>query len=548
MSAALFRSRGTRPRTLAAVAAKPFLPAAGLLGLSLAWFAIRVVHGIHFMSFGDESGHLLGARALRAGDRLYRDYVDAHGPLAFMVAQGAGWLFGWKEPLASRWAICLASLLTGGCVVTSPALRGVACRLWAGALFFGLLAAPWLVQALNEVNYHVLCGLLCTLVLAWLVVPVWLGAPVARWQAAVAGVSLALMAAAAYALLPTIVLLLASAAVLLWAGPPGQRTGRVLAAAAWGCLAGVATVAAWMARYGDIVGWLVYHVIVNQLYYVNYIGFGWRSFVAGLELSADPRRLVQSGAVLALAAGALALATVRMRAPARRPAWRGAGMVLALAAIALSDVRGNAGFQDGTLLVSSMALLSLALPLLPLRLFTRLGIRTAWVTTGLLFVLLASVELVDRQAISSPFGMTRAQVEAAPLQFLKVNRQAPTYARVAQVLRPGERLLVIPYDPNFYLTAGFLPIRRFHAYLPWEADYARTPWLGRARDLCEELQARPPPAIVYDGWVVWGQYKPESYIPCLKQVLATGYVADAIPSVYIRRDRAAGAGSSDQRP
>ena len=548
MSAALSRPPGTRARTLAAVATRPYLPAAVLLGFSLVWFAIRCVHGIHVLSFGDESGHLLGARAIKAGDRLYRDYIDAHGPLSFMVAQGAGWVFGWKEPLDSRWAICLAALLTGGCVVTSPALRGAATRLWAGALFFGLMAAPWLVQALNEVNYHVLGGLLCAVVLAWLVVPAWFGAPVASWQAAAAGISLALMGAAAYALLPTIVLLFASAAVLLWAGPPGQRTDRVLVAAAWGCLAGVAIVAAWMARYADFVGWLVYHVVVNQLYYVNYIGFGWRSFVASLELSADPRRLVQSGAVLALAAGVLVLATARMRAPARRPAWRGAGMVLALTAIAMSDVRGNTGFQDGTLLVSGMALLSLALPLLSLRLSTRPDLRTEWVTTGLLFVLLASVEMVDRQAISSPFGMTRAQMEAAPLQFLKVDRHTPSYARVAQVLRPGERLLVIPYDPNFYLPAGFLPTRRFHAYLPWEADYARTPWFGRTRDLCEELQARPPPVIVYDGWVVWGRYNPEKYIPCLRQVLATDYVADAIPSIYIRRDRAADAGRSYQRP
>ena len=537
MSAALDRPLSRRRGTIAALAGRPALPAAVLLTLSLVWFAIRCVHGIHFMAFGDESGHLLGARAIRAGDVLYRDYIDAHGPLSFMVAQLGGWLFGWKEPLDSRWAICLATLLAGACVVTSPALRGAASRLWAGALFFGLLSAPWLVQALNEVNYHLLGGLLCTVVLAWLVVPAWLGAPVSRWQAAASGVSLALIAAAAYALLPTVLLLFASAAVLLRSGPVGRRTGPVLIATAVGCLAGVAIVAVWMARYADFVGYLVYHVIVNQLYYARYIGFGWRSFVSGGVPSADPGRLVHSGAIVALVTACLVLATARMSAPPRRPGWRAAGLLLALAGAALSDARGSTEFQDGTLLVCSMALLSLALPLLPHRVSTAPGARTAWATTFLLFALLASFEMVDRQAVNSPFGMTRAQMEAAPLRFLKVDRHDPTYARVAQVLRPGERLLVIPYMPDFYLPAGFLPIRKFHAYLPWEADYARHYWFGRTRDLCEELQARPPPVIVYNKWVVWGLYAPEDYVPCLKDVLARSYVADVNPPLYLRRDR-----------
>ena len=111
--------------------------------------------------------------------------------------------------------------------------------------------------------------------------------------------------------------------------------------------------------------------------------------------------------------------------------------------------------------------------------------------------------------------------------------------RVAQVLKPGERLLAIPYNPDAYLLAGFLPVRKYHAYLPWEADYARTPWFGRTRDLCEELQSRPPPVILYDGWVVWAKYKPETYVPCLKQVLARDYVADpVVGTLYVRRDRA----------
>ena len=290
MSASLDRLPARPYRTIAA-AASPSLPAALLLVCSLAWFAVRCVHGIHFLTFGDESGHFLGARAMRAGDVLYRDYIDAHGPLCFMVAQLGGWLFGWKQPLHRRWVVSLAALLTGACVAASPVLRSVASRLWAAALFFGLISPPWLVQALNEVNYHVLGGLACAVVLAWLVVPAWLGAPVARWQAAGAGLAMTSMAAAAYALAPSAVLLTAGAAVFLSAGPSGERA-RTLAVTGWGVLAGLLLLAGWMARYGDFVGYLTFHVVANQVYYAPYTGLGPSAMLRSLVPAADPAHLV----------------------------------------------------------------------------------------------------------------------------------------------------------------------------------------------------------------------------------------------------------------
>ncbi len=536
MSAALSRLPAKPSRTIAAAAASPSLPAALLLACSLAWFAVRCVHGIHFLSFGDESGHFLGARAMRAGDVLYRDYIDAHGPLCFMAAQLGGWLFGWKEPLDARWVVCLAALLTGACVAASPVLRSLASRLWAAALFLGLISPPWLVQALNEVNYHVLAGLACAVVLAWLVAPAWLGAPVARWQAAGAGLAMVSMAAAAYALVPSALLLAAGAAVFLCAWPSGGRA-RTMAATGWGGLAGLLLLAGWMARYGDFVGYLTFHVIANQVYYAPYTGLGASAMLRSLALSADPARLVQSEAVVTCLAGLVMLGAASVPASRRRAALLLAGAVLCVAGLVLLNARGAPGFQNASFLVAGVATFALAAPAVLQRSRAVRQTAWAWAATAALAAVLAGSEATGRHAVISPFGATRQQFIRWQQSSLKVDSKSPLRLRLAAVLKPGERLLAIPYNPDVYLSAGVLPIRKFHAYLPWEADYARTPWFGRTRDLCDELQSQPPPVIVYDGWVVWNKYPPETYIPCLKQVLTRDYVADAVLHVYVRRDR-----------
>src|SRR5215472_18342436 len=64
---------------------------------ALSFFIIRNVHGWTFLPFGDEAAHLLGALALHSGERFYRSYVDAHGPVIYMVTQFYGLLTGWHD-------------------------------------------------------------------------------------------------------------------------------------------------------------------------------------------------------------------------------------------------------------------------------------------------------------------------------------------------------------------------------------------------------------------------------------------------------------------
>ena len=514
-----------------------WLPAALLLALATCWFAVRSVHGIHFLSFGDESGHLVGARALRAGDILYRDFIDAHGPLSFMAAQAFGVAFGWKEPLNARWGIVVIVGLAALAVYNSAAFRHTTNRLWGTAIFLGLISAPWLVQALNMVNYHILCGVLVTIVLAGLVAPAWFDEIITDKAALLCGFCLAFLCADAYSLAPTAVLLALSTGCALWGRQSAATLRRVSAHVAVGFAAGALAVGIWMLCFGDIVGYLVFHVISNQVNYARYLPHGWRVAFDSLIPSTASGALVQSGAAITFLSGLLLLTAARFASFRTNPLSRLLSLALLALGILLINFRGSFGFQDGGFLVASIALFALALPSAMSPAAASLSRRRAWIATFAIGVVLCGSEMTDRAAIASPFHATRAQFAAWPKTYLAAKYQLPIFRRIRSILKPGERLLVLVYDPDLFLTAGFLPIRKYHEYLPWEADYARNPWFGRTRDLCADIPADPPPVILFDDWKVWRAYAPEAFMPCIPEILKKDYVAGGFPHLYIRRDR-----------
>ena len=527
------------------IARKPpkWMAAALLLALATFWFTVRGIHGIHFLAFGDESGHLLGARALRAGDRLYRDFIDAHGPLSFMAAQVFGEVFGYKEPLNARWGIVVLTSFTAITVYRSAAFQQTATRLWGTAIFLGLISAPWLVQSLDMVNYHILGGLLNTIVLSGLVVPAWLGGPIPKTRALLSGFCLALLCAAAYSLAPTALLLVASTGCALWPVSSHANLKQVLANVAIGFAAGFLAILLWLLCFGDIIGYLVFHIISNQVNYARYSAFGWDIALRSLVPSSAPNALVQSSATTFFFLGLGLLTFLRRGAFWTQPVTRLLSLLFLAAAVLMTNFRGAFGFQDGTFLVACIAMVALALPnaLAPPD-AAAMSARDTWIGSCLIGLVLCVSETVDRGAVTSPDSVTREQFIHRQNTYLATDDQNPIFRRIRSILEPGERLLVLVYNPGFFLPGGFLPVRKFHEYLPWEADYARHPWFGRTRDLCADIQPNPPPVIVYDGWKVWDMWAPESFMPCIPPLLRTDYVADPIPNLYIRRDRLASLG------
>ncbi len=529
------RGRTARLAVLPAVArAVPWvLAAAAVLA-----FGARAVFGLTALGFNDETMHLLGGWALDSGDRLYRDFVDLHGPAIFMLAQAYGALFGWAHANGARVVIAALAVLAGGAVATSPALRGTA-RACAAMLFFGLLATVWLVQSLYLFSYYPISGAFAVITLAWFVVPACTRAELPPGLAFAAGVASALLAFTSYSEAPTALLFSAGGALAAWRG--GQAAGARAHLA--GALAAGLLLLAWLAVWSDVAGYLAFHILFGITVYPQVGPLSWRGLLASLTPSWQANRLVQSAAVIFAVLGALAMTPLCLRAGPGRAA-RIACVAATLAGLVLLDLRALTIFQNGALLVGSIGWFTLCVPAGLERLWPSSRSASAWAGAACLATIVLT-EAVMRHAVYSPSGLTRAVFLRQPPSHVAGPMPGAPFDTIDRLTRPDERILSLVYGPGSYFAARRLPIKGLYEYLPTDAIYARHPWLGQTRDLCTILRSSPPPVILFDDWAVWGIYKPIDYMPCLFEVLSRRYTyvpepgdqAHGAQKLFVRTDR-----------
>jgi hypothetical protein len=214
--------------------------------------------------------------------------------------------------------------------------------------------------------------------------------------------------------------------------------------------------------------------------------------------------------------------------------------------VILTNPRGSPIFQDGAFIVVAFGLAAMALTILarprtphagPAR-RTGLAVRR----TGLVaaaFVMILTVEELAHFAVSTPHGFTRAELRAAANGLLS-QTDISSAKQVRRVTDAGEPTLALPFNPNFYLLVGRLPMRGYYVYLPWDADFGKQPVLGLRHDICADLPKSPPPALYYDGAIIGNKYDPAHYMPCVRSLIARSY--QTMPgemNFYVRNDRVA---------
>ncbi|WP_250698406.1 hypothetical protein [Acetobacter pasteurianus] len=101
------------------------------------------------LPFSDESGHFLGVLAMQHGDRLYRDYIDAHGPLVFMLSWILGPIAGASHLWVFRFVSTLMASLAGLAIFYTSLFTFNWQRYLATAMWLGSIASVWTVQGLN---------------------------------------------------------------------------------------------------------------------------------------------------------------------------------------------------------------------------------------------------------------------------------------------------------------------------------------------------------------------------------------------------------------
>jgi hypothetical protein len=521
---------------------------------ALTMFLIRARVGLTKLEFGDETEKFVAAAMIRHGMLLYKDIFANHGPLAYLLAWLTTFVTGTADFSQARLVVVALALAACAAVAFSPALgsrtidgwtqlRVPAASLWAAALFLAPLSALWFAHPLHMLIYHALAGYLITIVLAQLVLPAIAGARIGWWGAFASGASGVLAVAAAYPEAVAVVCCIAAATVAVWGHGGRAPVRRMLLALAAGMAAAALPLAVWITIYADWIGLFVYHFYFNQVVYGHMVGFSPWDALHGIAFSAAPAMRVHS---FALAAGVLGLAGAwRTRGPGR--ASRVAGIVLTCIAVLMLNPKGSPDFPDSAEMIASFALLAVALgarmgSTLGARMGSTLGARfdaaggaaqAGLLTAALVFMVTG--EVVARTAPISPHGMLRSQATDA---VLRPDPNDIVAVEVQRLVPPGGTFLALPFMAASYLNAQRLPASGDYYYLPFQAEYDRAPILGRAIDLCGDIErVRPAVILMVDFPVgVWGSLS--QYKPCVAQLLARDYTPlPTIPFLYERRDR-----------
>jgi hypothetical protein len=300
----------------------------------------------------------------------------------------------------------------------------------------------------------------------------------------------------------------------------------------------------WLAIWGDIPGYLAFHIAVGQTAYTKLMSFTFSNYARSLIPSLRPDYLVQDLAVLFTVLGVLISATLAFSRTGHRIGTI-ASVLLVYAGVLLFNARGLVIFQDGTFLMAAIGLVAVALPASAATKRRPLGQPALIVLTCLCGAAIAATELTCRQALATPTPLTRAQMVALPRFHIAQRIDDPYFDKIRALTKPDERILVLVYRPDMYWAADRLPMDGFYAYLPENAIYAKAPWFGMKRDICVTLPQSPPPVIIFDNWAVWDLYRPRDYMPCIFDILARmyhpvpGFSLDTLnyPRMFVRADR-----------
>jgi hypothetical protein len=499
--------------------------AAALLALAgISMFMTRAYQGLWFEGYPDETTHLLGARMLNAGGVLYRDFVDNHGPVIYLLASTYGKLAGWSSPNFARLIPFLLMVLAGGAIAISPALSTRSARLCAIGLFLGSISSVWVVQGLHLVSFYPVAGAFAAIVIALFVAPAWFGRPIPPAFATAAGFAAGLLCFTGYQYLPTVLMFATAGLGVCWS----RGWNRSSAMFVIGGLLASALVLIWLTINGDFVGFLAFHIALGQTAFRPFIELGLHQFYWSLNPSVDPQYLVQTLATVGFTLSGLLLLVLIMSPVRSHTLIRACACSLGLIGVLLLNARGARTFKDGSFVVGVSALFAIVLPAVCYEMSRlRLAIKASLPFIAATF--LAAIELTARHASTTPLAVNRDMAGILIAQRVS----SPLTDRIRAILGPEDRFLALVYQPDLYWAADRLPIPGFFAYLPWDAAYARSPWFNRPHDLCVSLSETPPKLIVFDDWKVWDRYMPRDYMPCLLDILAEHYRLNPdVPTLY----------------
>jgi hypothetical protein len=513
-----------------------FLLDALLIGIVLRFLFVGY-DGLFLLEFGDESEKYVAARMLLEGKRLYTEIFSHHGPLLYMFTHVYAGLIDSSQ---FNWARAIQVILASASALSiylSPVLTSRAVRHWAVAIYIGMLSSVWLVQSLNMLLYHSVAGFLFVIVLSQMVLPALLGCRVSFFQLALSVFCMAMACFSAYVYLPSAALFFLVYLVSYFQSrSDNTRTSNSWFAIVSGVAIALVVVVTWLYLYGDIKGYLVYHLYFNQKIYSSFLWWlSPTSVVHNLTISLTPSDYVKIAINgLLLCSSSMLLAPVFFE---KKPKARFIlSLLILLAGMFYLNPRGDGSFRNGALLVATLAFFAITAAM-TIDYYYRKNL-LAPVVFLLIFTgsLIVALEIIARSAKSSPHEMDR---EVYSTSYVKLATDwSDRYKFIRLVVSDNEKMLVLPFGYGEYIFSDRMPATGQASYLPWAAAYKRNPIDGYKMDICNDLRANLPPLIIYDSWLIWEKYQLPEYEPCIMEIFFEHYTSwNKHPELYIRNDR-----------
>ncbi|WP_236169976.1 hypothetical protein [Pseudomonas parasichuanensis] len=473
--------------------------------LYLATFAVFAILAIRYQYylldyavFGDEAETIVAAKMMVAGQKLYSEIFNHHGPLTFLT----GYLlesFGSFSVPGHRVPVAILQVVSMLAVYYSPLLRGGLVKKAYVMLASSVLLLYFADNFGSMYMYQILAGLLLVIILSQYALPAIAEPQLLGRKWVFAGNVL-------IACLPFLAITYAPIAVLLLLASLRRSYLKV---ALVGLMVGVALNLAFLLITGSIAGYLAYHIYLNSqvlsLYNGGQSGFNliMTAFNAG---TANLAGFTLFSVVV--------FAIIRLAQEDSRIPWRS---ILV-------------GLGAGSLLIRGLGLhgvpfyyMALALPLIFFVKPLALAFQARLVLLLLLWVCLLKVSLLlpgDKQRLLS-----------------KKNPAVTEFSQLVQRLTDkDDKIIAYSFNNHEYLAANRLPASGYYFYLPWQEKYNESPRYGVRIDACEQIAQNRPKVMLINKWKVWDKYPWDSYAGCVQSLIDKEYVQIPGRPFYVRKD------------
>ena len=509
-----------------------------LLGFAALWLVSRLIGGLEFPLYGDETEKILAARMIAGGQRLYGDVFAHHGPLNYLLAHIAASAAPAAEvgdnvaPYRAMQVLvaCLGMATLWGSVAPRTVLE----KRYFIALTMLLYGAYFLNIRAYLLLYHAIGGLLFANILFLFCVPAALGRRPPRGATLLSGAFAALALLCSYSYALPLAFLFLSAVVFNAATGLGARDQLGFIGVTFlGVACGAVPVVLWLVCFGDLPGYLVFHFYFNQMIYAGFIEFSlldaWGQFALG---PGDDPRIIWPALVM------LALPVFLAASIHRQRGLRGldvAGIALLFLGVLYMNARNETGygtFKAAPLQISCLAIVAFMLA----RLTAGAGQRRAG-TVAALGLCGGAAGVVGWLETTDSLARNLSRAAMARYEAAAGQQRAEAAAMTSWLdarLGPDVGMVSTPWNVEAYLLLGRAPAIATFYYLPWQAAYERRPALGLTRDYCAELDAAQPAILlVPPGAEVWG-HAFDAYAPCVRALVETSYAPTPFPGLFLR--------------